>query len=297
MRGFAQFAGCLALAGWVLGCSDEGSSGQPGETTSSGTTGEASDGLADGSTSSMQLDLGGLDDGGDDAPMGECLLHEPAECGDGQKCMPFSLSPDRIPDGIKCCDAVESPDLTGEACEIFEFDGSCRDTCAAGSMCVLDDDESLSGFCREFCEPAASTCPTTHTCKSFFELLPGVPNVPLCMLKCDPLLQDCPEPSWHCIPDTPTESGQSGFLCSPPPPTPPKQLFEPCALANDCEAGLVCLTGDRVPGCTFSSCCSAYCSLSEGDQTCSDLSPDLECVDWMSPDPQWEDIGACALPM
>src|SRR5690606_10179362 len=128
------------------------------------------------------------------------------------------------------------------------------------------------------------------------ELLPGVPNVPLCMTKCDPLTQDCEQPGWHCIPDTPTDSGQSGFLCSPPPPGPPKTLLQTCALANDCEAGLVCIPRDRLPDCGFLSCCSVYCSLAEGDAPCRAIDPDLQCVSWMSPDPSWSDVGVCALP-
>jgi hypothetical protein len=163
-------------------------------------------------------------------------------------------------------------------------------------MCVLDDEELLTGYCREFCNPSQSQCEPDDTCKSFFELLVGVPTVPLCMDKCDPLLQTCTPDAWHCIPDTPTDSGQSGFLCSPPPPTTPKGLFDTCALANDCEKGLVCVTAERVPDCGFTSCCTAYCSLSEGDATCTDLHPDLRCVDWMSPDPEWQDVGACAIP-
>ncbi len=232
----------------------------------------------------------------DTAPEGECNLWQPEECGEGRKCMPYSLEDDRIPDAIQCCDAVDDPAVPGDPCMAMDYNGSCLDNCAPGSMCVLDDEESLSGHCREFCNPAQSHCDPDDTCKSFFELLVGVPTVPVCMDKCDPLLQNCSPPSWHCIPDTPTESGQSGFLCSPPPPGPPKGLFGTCALANDCEAGLVCITADRVPDCGFASCCSAFCSLSEGDSQCTALHPDLRCVDWMSPDPSWQDVGACAIP-
>lgn len=210
--------------------------------------------------------------------------------------MPYSIEDDRIPDNVQCCDAVDSPASPGDPCTAMGYNGSCLDDCEPGSMCVLDDEKSLGGHCRTFCEPGGNDCEFDETCKSFFELLPGVPTTPLCMERCDPLLQDCTPDDWHCIPDTPTESGQSGFLCSPPPPSIPKGLFDPCALANDCEQGLVCVTDDRVPGCNFSACCTAYCSLSEGDEACQALNADLECVDWMSPDPDWFDVGACALP-
>src|SRR5690606_31730959 len=145
-------------------------------------------------------------------------------------------------DAIQCCPSIDNPDLVGEPCEIMEYDGSCRDTCENGSMCVLDNPDTLTGLCRQFCDPASPACEPDHTCKAFFELLPGVPNVPLCMEQCDPVVQDCPQDNWHCIPDAPTEAGQSGFICVSPPPTPPKSLFAACGLANDCEKGLVCIT-------------------------------------------------------
>jgi len=166
-------------------------------------------------------------------------------------------------------------------------------------MCVLDNPEELGGQCRAFCDPgtgSGAVCDNDQTCKSFFELLPGVVTTPLCMDKCDPLTQDCSQEGWQCIPDTPTESGQSGFLCSPPSPNPPKTALEPCALANDCEAGLACVPDDRVPDCSFTACCTAYCSLEDGDATCQEIHPDLRCVDWMSPDPTWSDVGACVIP-
>ena len=164
-------------------------------------------------------------------------------------------------------------------------------------MCVVDNSAELSGTCRRFCDPAnPQLCEPQQTCKTFFELLPGVLNVPMCMDKCDPLLQDCVDNSWLCIPDSTTLAGQSGFICVPPPPQSPQLIFDGCALANDCQAGLVCLTADRVPNCGGIACCSAYCALDEGDQTCIDLHPDMRCVDWMSPDPEWQNVGACALP-
>lgn len=230
-----------------------------------------------------------------DPPMGECLPWEENKCGDGRKCMPYSVEDDRLPDFFQCCDELGTA-LPGEACDIMEYDGSCLDSCVEGSMCVLDNPDDLRGQCREFCDPASNSCGNDQTCKSFFELLPGVVTTPLCMDKCDPLTQDCSQEGWYCIPDTPTESGQSGFLCSPPPPTPPKTALEGCFLANDCEAGLVCIPQDRVPGCTALQCCTAYCSLEDGDSTCQEIDPDLSCVDWMSPDPTWTDVGACALP-
>lgn len=278
-----------------VGCGDDGG-GQNGSEGTGSTTDASTDTTLDPSTTGGST--GSADEtGNDDGPIeGECLLWEFDECGADRKCMPYSVEDDRLPDTVQCCDAIDNPDLEGEPCQISGYDGSCMDTCEVGTMCLLDNDEMLTGQCRRFCDPDAPACGNDQTCKAFFELLPGVPNIPLCMDKCDPLLQDCSQPGWHCIPDTPTESGQSGFLCTPPPPSTPKGVLETCALANDCEAGLVCVTASRVPDCAFTSCCTAYCDLEDGDATCQAIHPDLECVDWMSPDPTWANVGACAVP-
>lgn|GEM_PF-1125529 len=297
---------CLVFA--VAGCGDDGgsasssggstssadaSTGSP--TTEAQTTSQGSTSVADASTGQFDA-TSDTNDTNDSGPVGECLLWEADECGEGRKCMPYSLNDDGIPDEIQCCDAVENPDLDGEPCEVFDYNGSCLDSCAPGSMCVLDDEDSLSGLCRSFCDPAASDCGPNQTCKAFFEFFTEVPNLPTCMDQCDPLSQNCSPSGWHCIPDTPTESGQSGFLCAPPPAGAPNTMFEACALANQCEAGLVCVTDDRVPDCSFTSCCTAYCDLSEGDSVCQALHPDMVCTDWMSPDPSWSNVGACTLP-
>ncbi len=231
----------------------------------------------------------------DEPPQGECILYAD-ECGPDQKCMPWSLDDDEVPDEIRCCATVDNPHLVGEPCEVLDYNGSCLDTCERGALCMLDDPEQLTGQCRRFCQPGANECQPDETCKSFYELLNDTPTVPVCMEQCDPLAQDCAVPSWHCIPDSPTQSGQSGFICVSPPPDEPLPLFEVCALANQCEKGLVCIVADRVPDCSLLSCCTSYCSLSEGDAPCQALHPEMRCIDWMSPDPTWADVGVCALP-
>lgn len=267
------------------GSSDEGGSSSSGSTSGAPTTTVAPE------TSTSDA----VDSTTDDPPEGQCIVYND-ECGPDQKCMPFSVEDDHIPDEIRCCTAPEDPDLVGEPCNVIEYDGSCLDTCERGAFCVLDDPDMLAGQCRAYCQPGGNDCQPDETCKSFFELLVDVPTVPLCMEQCDPLVQDCSVPNWLCIPDAPTMAGQSGFICVSPPPGDPVGVLEPCALANQCEAGLVCVTGDRVPDCTFISCCSSYCSLSEGDAGCQAIDPAMRCVDWDSPDPTWEDVGVCALP-
>lgn len=298
MRRLASFSCVLGLL-WA-GCGDSGSSEGSGESGSSPTTTEtAGTTLIDPSTSAVTGAADSTTMGPPVGPGGDCIL-EDNDCTDPQeKCMPWSEDADRTPDRARCCPLQENPDLVGEPCTAEEYDGSCIDSCEAGSMCLIDNPDTLQGLCRGFCDPGIPECDGGDgTCKSFFELLPGSLTVPLCMDKCDPLTQDCAPDSWHCIPDTPTPSGQSGFICVPPPPQEPKAPLEACGLANDCSPGLVCILASRVPGGCGASpqCCSAFCSVSEGDAPCQAIDPELTCVSWMAPDPTWDDVGVCALP-
>ncbi|MBC8069559.1 MAG: hypothetical protein IAG13_14575 [Deltaproteobacteria bacterium] len=289
---FAELLATLMLT--LSACGEDGEAEGSTSDASSGT------GTTTGSTLATDSATGGEttadpDTSTGEPPEGQCIFWKD-ECGEGQKCEPYSVEDDQIPDEIRCCPAVDDPDLVGEQCQALEYNGSCLDTCERGAFCVLDDPDTLSGQCRPYCNPSGNDCPPDETCKSFFELLGDVPTVPLCMEQCDPLVQDCDVPNWLCIPDSPTTAGQSGFICVSPPPGDPVGVLEPCALANQCEAGLVCVTGDRVPECNFISCCTSYCSLAEGDAGCQAVHPELRCVDWMAPDPTWVDVGVCALP-
>lgn len=293
---------CVSWAvGGAVSCGDDGGGGN--ETgPSATTTGTIDDPDTTFGQPPMTTTTDGMVDSSGGPPPGpgnDCLLEENDCTEPNQKCMPWSEDADRIPDRARCCPLEANPDLDGERCTVQEYDGSCLDSCEAGAMCLVDDPDSLEGFCRPFCNPDEPSCNGGEgTCKSFFELIPGSLTVPLCMDECDPLVQDCSPPSWHCIPDSPTPSGQSGFICVPPPPQEPLQVFEACGLANDCGQGLVCVLASRIPdGCgAASTCCTAYCSLSEGDAPCQAIDPQLECVSWMAPDPSWEDVGVCALP-
>ena len=295
----------LVAVALLAGCPDEPGAadeddgndttgGEDAEDTMMPTNSDTTAGDDEGSSSG---DDGVFDESGDDGPsFGECVLWGDDCTEVNEKCMPWSLLPDRVPDELRCCPLADNAVLENEECTVEEYDGSCRDNCEDGTMCIVDNLETLSGVCRRFCDPSESECDPDDTCKPFFELIESAPEVPLCMDQCDPLVQDCVQPGWLCLPDSPTVAGQSGFICVPPAPGTLNGQGTGCALANDCEKGLVCIVADRLPECTFTSCCTAYCSLSEGDGPCQDIDPNLGCIDWMSPDPTWEDVGVCALP-
>lgn len=287
-RRSSRFLGCAVLVAACRG------GGTDEATTTAGSTGPSTSGTTAASTSAGTTTDGTTTGGGQD---GECILWEQDCTSPDLKCMPWSADPDRVPDETKCCPLVDAPKQVGEDCSIQEYDGSCLDDCDEGAVCVQDDPDTLSGVCGELCNVEAPTpCPPGQTCKPFFENLPGAPVVPICMDQCDPLLQDCARPGWSCIPDSPTASGMSGFLCAPPPPGDRVPMFGACALANDCEPGLACVPADLVPGCTFLFCCTSYCNLGEPDP-CPGYDPSMMCVDWQSPDPMWDHVGVCVVPV
>lgn len=302
----ASSAGYLSWATAVVallaaGCSDDsGGSSDAAAGSSSTAAGDSTTAVISGlDTASSTTDDGNadlLDESDDGAPAGECVVWGDDCANEDQKCMPWSLLADRIPDETRCCPIVANPKLENEVCTVEEYDGSCRDDCEDGTMCIVDDLDTLSGVCRKFCNPAGGgLCDPDDTCKPFFELLEAAPEIPLCMDKCDPLVQDCVQPGWLCLPDSPTVAGQSGFICVPPGPGTLNGPLTACGLANDCQEGLGCITAERLPECDFTTCCAAFCSLPEGNADCQTIHPDLECVDWMSPDPDWLDVGVCAL--
>ena len=212
------------------------------------------------------------------------------------KCMPWSADPDRIPDELRCCDIVEFPKLLGETCNVLEYDGSCLDDCEAGTMCVIDKLDSLEGYCQSFCDSGnAESCPNTEVCKPFFEMFEDTPTVPLCMSKCHPLEQNCEElgrPGWTCLPEGATAPS---FLCMPPTQNLPKQEYETCLLANDCQIGLACVPKSEVVGCDSAllNCCTRYCDTSEPDP----CTGGNECVNMEAEEPGLENVGICVDPL
>ena len=269
------------------------SSDGTGTSSTSGATSAASDSAATatdsgGGTTGVKIDLA--------PPDGECYLFE-QDCVDpDMKCMPWSLEDDQIPDETRCCPMVTNPKQVGETCEIYDYNGSCLDDCDKGAVCILEFPDSLQGYCHMACDPNdEETCAPSETCKPFFEFFEDAPTVPLCVDKCDPLTQDCQRPGWTCVPDSPSAAGMSGFVCNPPPPQDPAGQGEPCTLSNACEIGLVCLPSENLTECSWLFCCTQFCDITDTDP-CPAIDPALQCVDWMSADPQWQDVGACVLP-
>ncbi|NVB42937.1 hypothetical protein G6O69_34265 [Pseudenhygromyxa sp. WMMC2535] len=288
------------LSALSLAC--KGDTSADDDTSDAGTTtGEEGEEEATEESAGDESDTSDSSDVGDDGPTtgGECTFWVPDDCNDPNlKCMPWSEKADRIPDEARCCSLDPSPVSLGERCEVEDYDGSCLDNCPEDSLCVIDDVDGLEGFCQTYCEPGNSdSCPPNEICKAFFEMIEAAETVPVCMARCDPLLQDCESygrPGWSCLPEG---SLSPSFLCMPPAEDPSLE-GQSCLLQNDCEVGLTCIPASSVdqeyyPECGSAIfCCSRYCDLTEpnicgGSHICVDLESDV---------PGLENVGICALP-
>jgi hypothetical protein len=248
-------------------------------TTESGTA----DGSADESSSEGVGDTGSID--------GECSVWE-QDCAMDEKCAPWSLQPDLVPDDVRCCPVVDNPKLAGEECSVEDYFGSCLDDCALGSIC-LDTDNDGAGVCQAFCTGVASNpqCGANEGCLIYFS------GVPFCFPKCDPLVQNCPD-GQGCYPSEEAVGG-TDFLCLPH--IGVAQLGGPCWLLSNCDPGLVCVTPEFFPGCTApKGCCTPLCDVTEPG-TCDEVDEALDCVSWyvggqQPPSPELENVGVCVIP-
>jgi len=112
------------------------------------------------------------------------------------------------------------------------------DECAAGAVCVLDQ-------CRAFCD-GPDSCPSDSICASFT-------TYHLCLLRCDPLAQDCPA----------LAAGPQGCYTTNDGPTCSRPIGNvgvggTCEWANECARGLGC----------WNERCRTYCDYTRyPDQT------------------------------
>lgn len=276
----------------LVGCASRsdppasGSSESGGATTTSSTT--TDDPATTSTTTTAAADTSTTDDGTID---GECSIWE-QDCADGEKCAPWSVEPDLIPDELRCCPEDANAVQPGDDCVVEGYLGSCIDNCVEGSMC-LDFDGDGMGTCQRFCEGNADQpmCELDEGCFIYFA------GVPYCFTKCDPLVQDCPA-GQGCYPDEEAPGG-TGFLCLPTIGASPAGGL--CWLLSGCAPGLICVTPEFVPGCNENfGCCTPLCDTTEPD-VCGDTNEALECVSWYvggaePPDVSYANVGACVIP-
>jgi hypothetical protein len=254
------------------------------DTTSSGDgdgDGDPGDGDGDGDGDPT---TGDGDGDPSDLPQGPCDVWM-QDCSEGEKCVPYASEGSGF-DNHKCV-PVTGSGAAGDPCT---YGGSfeATDDCGYDLYCwdVEDIDGMQIGTCTEFCggTPNEPICAPGSTCVALEAAI-----VPLCVLACDPLLQDCPGGDEACFWD----SVQATFGCLDTVGDIP--LGEPCGFINDCVAGTMCLNAGVLPSCNGSGCCGSFCSVS--DPTCP--AGGTECVEFFEPGmapPGYEDVGVCVLP-
>jgi hypothetical protein len=171
-------------------------------------------------------------------------------------------------------------------------------------MCWDVDPETQQGTCVAFCEgslEAPSCAVATQACIISYQ---GV--LPLCIERCNPVLQDCArgsacyvwDPSCDPSPCVPlgTDASTLCLLMSQN----EGHYGEPCSSHTTCIAGTLCAPASAVPGCQGSpGCCTDFCDLASPEPYCSGAESGQICVPLYQPGaaPEgFEDVGACMVP-
>jgi hypothetical protein len=242
----------------------------------------SSDTSADGSTSTGDADpwppgFIGDPDGGPGSI--ECDIWA-QNCPPGEKCMPWADDGGVSWNATRCSPLAPDPAQTGESCTVEGSGVSGIDTCDAASMCWNVDPETNEGTCIAFCVGTENNPICTepgHVCSVHND---GV--LILCVPKCDPIAQDCPDgdacypvdQAFVCMPDCCGEMGAYG---------------DPCEFAN--------APPSAVPDCSSDvGCCTTFCHLNE-ENWCPGAGQ--ECLPWFEPGQApfgYEHVGLCAVP-
>jgi hypothetical protein len=205
------------------------------------------------------------------------------DCDKGFKCTAWANDGGTFWNANKCVE-IGGEGVAGDPCTVEGSGVAGVDDCGLGNICLNTDAEGV-GTCVQFCEGTDETCDPGDVCAIYND---GV--LPICLVGCDPLLQDCPD-GQGCI-DTPNLSficfnDASGDMGGDGDPCPPEDG------ENSCDPGMWC--GPNSAGCVDVNCCTAFCDITES--ACPQ--PD-ECVSFFGdPDnapPGFENVGVCVMP-
>jgi len=288
------------------------SSGAPALTTSASVSvSSSSSGSADTtqsastSTSSTTSENSSSAPASDTAPMCQTkMLHEQPpgpcdpfaqDCPECQKCNPYADDGGGSWNSDKCVFVVPDPDQVGEPCTAPGGGVEGNDSCELGAMC-WDVDAENNGTCVALCTGSAENgvcADPEKTCAAFNE-----GTLPLCLDRCDPLMNDCPN-NEICI----ANPAGTGFLCVLDAGE-EGQLHDPCNFPNDCDPGLLCAESTSAEECdqNLPGCCEPYCDLTvpDPDSQCPGIgqqcTPYVE-LSMLPALPGDEDVGYCSLPM
>lgn len=176
------------------------------------------------------------------------------DCQRGEKCLPWSNVGGEEWNAVICSPVHPAPALVGEPCHVEGTPYSGIDDCEIGAMCWGVDPETLTGECVPICggSEANPMCADGTAC---FIAFYGVIN--LCLPSCDPFAPEC-DAGTACIGDASHYYDEStATVCLPVPPFQPQPYGEPCTGVFElCDAGLICVYPEDVPGCDGEYCCT-----------------------------------------
>ena len=265
-----------ASAGPSTGDEDDPSTGEEEDTDSTTETGGES---ASTFGTDTNTDTAGFVPDNDVVGVSEC---DPwtQDCPDGEKCVAYGSTGGNW-DANKCVQII-GDGSEGDPCT---YDGTTAstDSCGAGTWCwnVNEDNE---GVCTAFCTGSADdpVCEPGYGCS-----IANNGSIILCLLSCDPLLQDCPGTD-SCFYDF-----SGNFVCAFG--TSDLPAGEPCGFINDCSGGNVCLSSEVLPECAGASCCTEFCDLLE--PTCTIVGTECQAFfEEGAEPPGYEDVGVCIIP-
>lgn len=208
------------------------------------------------------------------------------DCPAGEKCSAVSSGPGE-PWGLNKCVPTMGDSQVGDPCDIVDGKYTGIDNCDVGLICLLTDDEGLGGACVEFCD-GSDQCPKTGAkCVVYND-----GSLPICLVDCDPLIQDCPE-GQACY-----NSAGENFVCFKESAMPGEGApGDECSYINQCQKGSFCANPASLSMCgAQTGCCTPYCPVDGGPDPCN---MGEECVaffvEGMAP-PSYENVGICAIP-
>ncbi len=208
------------------------------------------------------------------------------DCKAGEKCTAVSPK-EGDPWGVNKCVPTMGDSQVGDPCDIVDGKYTGLDNCDVGLICLLTDDEGKGGACVEFCD-TNDQCPKTGAqCVVYND---GA--LPICLVDCDPLIQDCPE-GQACY-----NSAGDSFVCFKESAMPGEGApGDECSYINQCQKGSFCANPAALSMCgAETGCCTPYCPVDGGNAPCNDGE---DCVPFfvegMAP-PGFENVGVCAIP-
>ena len=271
----------------------------PPPSTSTSTTGPdptatdtGADGTDDGISFIAECDLAGAPPGTKAHCSGPIDPCDPwaQDCPRGEKCVPWANDGGVAWNSTVCVPVDPNPAGLGEACTAVGSAVSGFDDCDFGSMCLVDDHDTLTGACVAQCTGSelSPQCQAGSTC-----MIGNNGSVTLCLAYCDPLALDCP--AGRCLPIGPSAE----LLCAPTYPEAPTLVpGDGCTYDYECIETAQCNQAGAVADCAGPDCCTSYCDLDAPDPLATCL-PGQECIAWYAPGAApagFDHVGLCTAP-